>query len=162
MAAGSTYTPIATNTLGSAAATVTFSSIPGTYTDLYLVANVSNATGDDNFLLNFNGDTGSNYSVTRLYGDGTSPSSSRATNQTIAQIGGFGNTLTMIRANIMNYSNTTTYKTVLTRNDRAANFAGATVDLWRSTAAITTILISTSSYNFSAGSTFTLYGISAA
>lgn len=162
MAAGSTYTPIATTTLSSAAPTVTFSSISGTYTDIVLVANVTNAVGDDNFLLTLNGDTGSNYSVTRLYGDGSTVSSSRATSQTIAQIGGFGTTVTTIRANIMGYSNTTTYKTILTRNDRGTNYAGATVDLWRSTAAVTSILISTSGSNFSIGSTFTLYGITAA
>lgn len=162
MPAGSTYTPIATTTLGSAAATVTFSSIAGTYTDLILVADTQNASGADNFLLNFNSDTGSNYSVTRLSGDGSSASSSRATNQTILQCGQVQSTRSTTIVQIMNYSNTTTYKTTLTRQNNAANLVAANVNLWRSTAAITTILISTSSYNFSAGSTFTLYGIASA
>jgi hypothetical protein len=162
MAAGSTYTPIATTTLGSAAATVTFSSIPGTYTDLILVADTVNASGADNFLLNFNSDTGSNYSVTRLNGNGTSASSSRGTNQTILQCGEVYSTRSTTIVQILNYSNSTTYKTTLTRQNNAGAGVNANVNLWRSTAAITTILISTSSYNFSAGSQFTLYGIQAA
>jgi len=162
MAAGSTYTPIATTTLGSAAATVTFSSISGSYTDLILVADTQNASGADNFLLNFNSDTGSNYSVTRLNGNGTSASSSRATNQTVLQCGEVNSTRSTTIVHIMNYSNSTTYKTTITRQNTASASVAANVNLWRSTAAITSILISTSSYNFSAGSQFTLYGIQAA
>jgi hypothetical protein len=162
MAAGSTYTPIATTTLGSAAPTVTFSSISGSYTDLILVADTVNASGADNFLLNFNSDTGSNYSVTRLNGDGSSATSSRGTSQTILQCGQVYSTRSNTIVQIMNYSNSTTYKTTITRQNNAANAVMANVNLWRSTAAITSILISTSSYNFSAGSTFTLYGIAAA
>jgi predicted DNA binding protein len=162
MPAGRTYTPIATNTLGSAAASVTFSSISGSYTDLILVADTVNATGADNFLLNFNSDTGSNYSVTRLNGNGSAAASSRATNQTVLQCGEVYSTRSTTIVQILNYSNTTTYKTTITRQNTAANTVAANVNLWRSTAAITTILISTSSYNFSAGSTFTLYGIAAA
>lgn len=158
----STYTPIATTTLGSAAPTVTFSSIAGTYTDLVLVADTVNATGADNFLLNFNSDTGSNYSVTRLTGNGSTAASSRGTSQTVLQCGQVYSTRSTTIVQIMNYSNTTTYKTTLTRQNNAGNELMANVNLWRSTAAVTSILISTSSYNFSTGSTFTLYGIKAA
>ena len=41
MAAGATYEPIATNTLGSAAASVTFSGISGSYTDLILITSTN-------------------------------------------------------------------------------------------------------------------------
>jgi hypothetical protein len=157
-----TYEPIATTTLGTAAASVTFSTISGAYTDLILVADTVNATGADSFLLNFNSDTGSNYSVTRLGGDGSTATSSRASNQTVLQCGDVYSTRSTTIVQILNYSNTTTYKTTITRQNNAANRVRANVNLWRSTAAITTILISTSSYNFSAGSTFTLYGIKAA
>ena len=61
-----------------------------------------------------------------------------------------------------NYSNTTTYKTVLSRGNNASNLVEAFVGLWRSTSAITAIDIKTQSGNFSIGSTFTLYGIKAA
>jgi hypothetical protein len=154
-----TYESIATTTLGTAAASVTFSTISGAYTDLILVADTVNASGADSFLLNFNSDTGSNYSVTRLGGDGSAASSGRASNQTVLQCGDVYSTLSTTIVQILNYSNTTTYKTTITRQNNAANRVRANVNLWRSTAAITTILISTSSYNFSAGSTFTLYGI---
>jgi hypothetical protein len=59
MAAGNTYEAIATQTLGSAAASVTFSSIPGTYTDLVLVVAMEHVTtGTENIVMQFNGDTG--------------------------------------------------------------------------------------------------------
>jgi len=76
----STYTPIATTTLGSAASSVTFSSISGAYTDLVLVGAGTLAS---NLYLNvkFNNDTGSNYSRTELYGDGSSAASYRESNQ---------------------------------------------------------------------------------
>lgn len=158
----STYTALATTTLGSSAASVTFSSISGSYTDLILVADTVNASGGDNFLLNFNSDTGSNYSVTRLTGNGAAVASSRGTNQTVLQCGQVYSTRSNTIVQIMNYSNSTTYKTTITRQNNADNLVMANVNLWRSTNAITSILISTSSYNFSAGSQFTLYGIAAA
>jgi len=67
-----TYTPIATQTLGSSVSTVTFSSISGTYTDLVLIAQPIASAGVD-LELRFNGDSGSNYSCTQLSGDGSSP-----------------------------------------------------------------------------------------
>jgi len=81
MAAGSTYTPIATTTLGSSATSYTFTSIPSTYTDLVIVAQIK---GDTTTYLNlrFNGDTGSNYSRTTLSGNGSTASSERRSNQT--------------------------------------------------------------------------------
>jgi hypothetical protein len=64
----------------------------------------------------------------------------------------------------MNYANTTTYKTVLARSNVTDFRVAAIVGLWRSTSAINTIQLRSdnSSYNFTTGSTFTLYGISAA
>ncbi len=63
--------------------------------------------------------------------------------------------------NVMNYSNTTTYKTILSRSSDL--YTEASVNLWRNTAAITSIIIGAQgAYTFSAGSTFTLYGIKAA
>jgi hypothetical protein len=70
VAAGNTYVAIAEQTLGTAAASVTFSSIPGTYTDLVLVLSVQDASGNT-FALQFNGDTSTNYSTVLT---GTTPS----------------------------------------------------------------------------------------
>jgi len=64
MAAGATYEPIATTTVsGSSTSTVTFSSISGTYTDLVIIGNLGSQTTNAFPYLQFNGDTGSNYSA---------------------------------------------------------------------------------------------------
>jgi hypothetical protein len=159
-----TYTPIATNTLGTAVATVTFSSISQDYTDLVLVADITNATGADSLNLRFNGDTASNYSGTRIQGDSGLAESFRSSNATSMNIGYSTNVLTTNILSIMNYANTTTFKTVLGRSGAAGSQVAAKVGLWRKTPeAITSITVITSSgYNFAIGSTFTLYGILAA
>ena len=88
MAAGSTYTPIATNTLGSAQASVTFSSISGSYTDLVLIINAGTSdASEQDCLIRVNGDTGSNYSATYMYGTGSSAASGRNANQTESTAG---------------------------------------------------------------------------
>ena len=80
MAAGSTYTPIATTTLSSAQATVDFTGISSAYTDIILIANYGLSLPDESPMLRVgNGsiDTGSNYSSTELYGTGSSAGSQR-------------------------------------------------------------------------------------
>ena len=65
-----TYEKIATTTLGSAQATVTFSSISGAYTDLVAICNFGGASAAEDFTIRFNGDTNNaNYSSRRLYTD---------------------------------------------------------------------------------------------
>ena len=162
-----TYEPIATTTLGSNASDITFSTIPSTYTDLVLVVN-GYLTVDDNVFLQFNGDTGSNYSFTILRGDGSSATSTRDSNKTLLLIDfdkffnsytATGNTI----SSIQNYSNNTTYKTVLTRTNGVTSGATqARVGLWRDTSIITSVKVGVASGNFVAGATFTLYGIKAA
>jgi hypothetical protein len=176
MPAGSTYTPIATTTLGSAQTEITFSSISGSYTDLILILNGIGAVLDGYSVLaqvgNGSVDTGSNYSGTRLSGSGSAASSGRFTNQTYLRfqsVAGQSTTagnLTNIIAHFMNYSNTTTNKTILNRSDQPAGSFPATealVGLWRSTAAINTIKVFPfTGASFATGSTFTLYGIASA
>jgi len=163
MAAGNTYTQIASTTLGSAASTVTFSSIAATYTDLVLVINAtfSNAS-TANLAMQFNSDTASNYSATRLLGDGSAASTSR-NGGTYMMIGDIDNDIFTSIINIQNYSNTTTYKTALARTGFAVGFVGAYVGLWRSTAAITSVTIYSIDITpqFDIGATFSLYGIRA-
>ena len=163
MAAGLTYTPIATTTLGSAAS-ITFSSIPQTYTDLIIIATVTPAAaGTSNFFIQVNGDSGSNYSWTRMYGNGVSAGSSRNSNYGLCMVGDL-NTNLQIQINLQNYSNTTTYKTFLSRYGYANFDTGTTVGLWRSTAAITSVSMGQDNvpYTFGAGSTATLYGSASA
>lgn len=165
MAAGSTYEPIATQTLASAASSVTFSSITGSYTDLVLVGNYGLSSASQLLEMRLNSDTGTNYSYTYLSGDGSSATSGRYATQNFIPINWISPSTTITTAtltNINNYSNTTTYKTVLTRSNNANTGTDAIVSLWRNTAAITTILLFSSSGNILSGSTFTLYGIKAA
>ena len=165
MAAGSTYTPIATTTLGSAAASYTFSSISSTYTDLVCIFNGAITTGPDDVRIRFNGDTATNYSATLLRGDGTSTLSARSSNDTYISYNsyiGTGDGSSVGVFNIMNYSNTTTNKTVVCRGNVAASFVNASVGLWRNTAAITSMTLIAGGSTFKIGSTFTLYGIKAA
>jgi len=161
-----TYDSIASTTLGSNQTTVTFSSISASFTDLVLVANFNNTTSVDMFL-RFNGVTTTVYSDTQLYGNGSSAASYRQSNASAGLLdlgaGGFGTALGTTIIQIMNYSNTTTNKTYLTRSSFSALAVGATVGLWRSTAAINEVSIFSSSANaIASGSTFTLYGIKAA
>jgi len=154
----STYTPIATNTLGSAAASVTFSSIPSTYTDIVLIQNSTGAGGAGASYLRFNGDTTGVYSRTRLLGNGSAASSYRETgaNNISSDAPSSSNSTTIW--NIMDYANTTTFQTVLYRDNSSA-YVVAQVGLWRNTAAITSLSITADAGTFAAGSTFTLYGV---
>ncbi len=171
MPAGATYEPIATNTLSTTTATVTFSSISASYTDLILVSNnVKSVAAGATMLLRFNNDTSALYSHTELYGNGTTAASARTTSGTVIPIQyfvgvGTANEGVINITHIMNYSNTTTNKTILARENNAPDpnspGTGAIVGLWRNTAAINRIDILSSS-SFTSGSTFTLYGIKAA
>lgn len=170
----STYTPIATTTLGSNSATVSFSSISSSYTDLRIVFSGSITNADDNTYVQLgNGsvDTGSNYSATFMEGRaGVSAASGRFSNQTKMQLDYYGSistTNSMFTLDLMNYANTSTYKTALVRygNNTSASYSGvgALVGLWRSTSAINILTFSLGgSSQFKTGSTFTLYGIKAA
>lgn len=172
MAAGSTYTPIATQTLASSAATVTFSSIPSTYTDLVLIAQPSILSSSDNMRIrvgNGSVDSGAYYSYTALTGNGSSATSARASNETgyLTDYNGYmgttqGDTTKVI--NFQDYANGSTYKTILTRSNRAGTGVDAMVGLWRKTDAINimTLYVSGGATQFATGSTFTLYGIAKA
>lgn len=166
MAAGSTYTPIAT-VLPSGTTTVDFTSIPSTYTDLVLVMGGSMASAANMFVRVGNGslDTGSNYSITTVIGTGSSAVSQRLSSQTEIKVtdGLFFNTNEQcnILINFQNYANTTTYKTLIGRTNSAGIGVNAGVGLWRSTSAINTIRLY-GSQNFNSGSVVTLYGLAAA
>ena len=160
----STMTPIATNTLTTGANTVTFSSISQNYTDLVCVISDCKVTSDtDGVGVYYNGSTASNYSYTYL---DRGPGSATYSNQ-----GGAANYSTwaatssttpgVVIINIMNYSNTTTYKTSLSRN--GVRTTEAFVNLWRSTAAISSItFFCQGASNYLTGTIFTIYGIKAA
>ena len=164
-----TYEPISTQTLGTAISTVNFNSIPQTYTDLVLVIS-SNMASYNQTGFRLNSDTASNYSYTQLAGTGTSALSQRIANDTSGRLDWYGGADTTGRntlvASFFNYTNTTTFKTVLSQGHNASgSFPGVTasVSLWRKTPeAVSSInILNSGGANFSIGSTFTLYGIKA-
>jgi hypothetical protein len=165
-----TYTPIASITLGAAAASVTFNSIPATYTDLIIVSSqLYVSTGGDRYATfqvgNSSVDTGSNYSWTYLDTYPGTPSSGRTANSTYglhSYTSSIPTTTPMIcNMQIQNYSNTTTHKAMFHRFNASDKITGVYANLWRSTAAINIITITAGGANFAAGSTFNLYGIQA-
>jgi len=165
-----TYEPIATTTLGSAQASYTFNSITGTYTDLVLVVSGTVSVNGESIIVQYNSDTATNYSYTYLYGNGTSALSSRLSAKNYAamtwQVGFSSTQESNAIMHIQNYSNSTTFKTSISRGNNAngSSLPGAetVVSLWRNTAAITSILVKAGSGNLNTGMTLTLYGIKAA
>lgn len=162
----STYEPIATTTLSSAASSITFSSIASTWTDLRIAFTPAGGSGANAVTVRFNSDTATNYSRTSLYGDGASATSTRNTSSTritfaAAMQATYPEFYTL---DIFSYSGSA-YKTCLGTQSADANGSGYTasiVGLWRSTSAITSIELANNGGNFAAGTTATLYGIKAA
>ena len=150
----STYTPLATVTLGSTAATVTFSSIPATMRDLVLVVNgktsANQATG-----LRFNSDSGSNYTMVRMFT--TSSSTSTTTYGLLTTGDPTADTLSI--AEIMDYSATDKHKTFLVRSNIPANNTAAHAVRWANTAAITSVAVEAISTTWAVGTTLNLYGV---
>lgn len=163
-----TFEPIATTTLGSAANNITFSSIPATYTDLRLVLVAQTQTSAQYVYVQYNADTGFNYSSTALGGNGTAAGSTRITGNNNIE-GGYRSFMP-VSANwglwtmdVFSYAGSTNKTALITSNGDTNGGGGvdAIVALWRSTAAITSIKVFNTN-NFSSGTTATLYGIKAA
>ncbi len=163
-----TYDPIATFTLTGPNDQITFSSIPGTYTDLRVVfvGRMNTTASVFNFFVN--GDTTSLYSNTFLTGDGTTASSNRVQN---VKYWGPSSSATLsatipalVTIDVFNYASTSVNKAGLVTGSYDQNGSGITsvaVSLYRSTNAITSVTIGNSGFNnFATGATtVTLYGI---
>lgn len=158
----STYVPIQAITLSANTAVVSFTGIPQNYTDLLLVIEGA-LTASGNRRIYFNGDS-SNQSSTALFGTGSSSGSARysgAGTCYLDVVNAVTNRYNNI-VHIMNYSNTTTHKTYLSRHNSAGASAEAIVGLWRSTAAITSFDLNVATgvgAIYGSGTTFTLYGV---
>jgi hypothetical protein len=161
-----TYEPIESKVLGTAVSTVTFSSIPQSYTDLVLVFSGNAASGSiDSVPMRFNGDTATNYSYQIFDGSGSSASAGRASNATFISTSlVIGSEVSNNIWHIFNYSNATTFKTIIGRANVAGSYIRIGGGMWRKTPeAITSVTVfHAGSVNFVVGSTFTLYGIKAA
>lgn len=166
-----TYTPINSLPLESSQATVTFSNIPQTYTDLVLVVSGFTTHTDDGArgYMQFNGDTGSNYSGVYL-GVMSTPArqTNKDTNQSSIPYGVLGNRSdypATIEVNIHNYRNTSSWGLVLSKTGKYATNANYGNRLssgsWRNTSPITSITL-TCDGSYAAGTVFSLYGIASA
>lgn len=158
----STYDPIATVSVSSNTTTMSFTSISSAYTDLRLIFFGKASTNDD-FKLQYNNDTGTNYSRTDLYTDGTTASSANPVNAADIRIGandGLDGNFALATIDIFSYAGST-YKSCLITYSHDKNGSGyvyRTLGLWLNTSAISTITL-TQNANFRPGTKATLYGI---
>jgi hypothetical protein len=153
-----TYTPVATVTLGTAASSVTFSSIPATYRDLVLTFD-GERTLEGAIFFRLNGDSGSNYTRVFMHGNGSITASGGGTDTSAELVYAGLDQENLTVTQIMDYSATDKHKTVLTRNNRPGGYVGAEANRYASTSAITSLQVLTASSTIKAGSTFNLYGI---
>ena len=165
------FSSIATVTVGSGGtSTVTFSSIPSTYTHLQIRGILRHTPDSPSYGLcsYFNGDTGSNYSFHTLQSDGSSASASGSVSQIVivnSQMPGSGATANAFGAvyiDVLDYANTNKYKTSRSLGGWDGNGSGY-INLysgsWRNTAAITSISLTPYNDSFAQYSSFALYGV---
>lgn len=161
------FESIATTTVGaSPVSSISFTSIPSTYTHLQ-IRYTSLASAAVNHNMQFNGDTAANYSWHELDGDGAAPVVANGANVAFIKAGYNANTTasyTMATIiDILDYANTSKYKTTRSIGGTDINGAGGyaiyRTGNWRSTSAISSILIYPTSGNFTQYSSFALYGI---
>jgi hypothetical protein len=169
-----TYILIASNTLGSATSTITFSSIPATFTDLVLKMSyrtTSFGSQEVGCRVAINGvNTGTPYSSTRITQDGSTVASARLTDSPFGTVVGggngdgatantFGNTELYIPAYLV--AQNKPYYANFTAEDNASNTRiGQAGQFFRNTSAITSLVITTSdANNFATNSSFFLYGV---
>ena len=165
----STYTPIASQTISSAVPSVTFSSIPSTYVALQLRANIISTADAISLRMRLNNDTGNNYTLHRLIGDGSTATATGSTPQSSMLVSPPGSVFTTNPTTLIfdlhNYASTSQYKTArwMVGSDRNGS-GGVTLgsNLWQSTSAVNEVRIYLDSDSFTTGSTFALYGIKGA
>ena len=157
------YESIATVT--GAAGSITFSSIPATYTHLQIRL-VLPGSSDSDVWMRFNSDTGSNYASHRIYGDGSSAAVGASSTSTKIDFGARSSASNTYPAptiiDILDYKNTNKYKTSRSLFGWDANGSGYIMfssGLWQSSSAITTILLLPQVGSFQAGTHAALYGI---
>lgn len=169
-----TYVAIATTTVGSGgAASIDFTSIPGTYTDLLVLLSArSTRTSDyrDELFIRFNSDSGNNYSVRSLNGgnNAAGSSSSLTTNylkrgtipSNTATASTFSNNIIYIPNYTSSNQKSVSTEEVTENNSATNNYLDLRAGLWTGTSAITSISFTLEiGPNFAQYSTATLYGI---
>lgn len=165
------WNPLATLTLSATQVSATFSNIPGTYRDLYVVVSGQMNGSNGAVRLQFNGDTGNNYYCTILEGTGTGglgtygySAGSQPAIYTAGNSYPFsGSQNSVVTAHILDYAQTTKHKTALVHEGNGTTGGSLTSGRWANTAAITSVTIyaGTSTNNFVSGTTLALYGVTA-
>ena len=163
-----TFEAIATVTVGSGgAATMAFSSIPGTYTDLKVVTSTRNTGNGSGQFLTFNGNSTS-YSAKRLIGNNGSTVTSHnggTTNlfllsvDTRATANSFGSAEIYIPNYTSSNNKSVSLDSVNEENGNSYAYDEISAGLWSNSAAITSITLTPEAGNFAQYSTATLYGI---
>lgn len=177
-AASNSVTPVTPSSYESIASftptgtsTVTFSSIPSTYTSLQIRMSGLTVSAGYDFILQLNGDTGNNYARHSLYGNGSTATATAttATSRIIidsAATGTYTTSPMVAIIDIHNYASTTQNKTVRSFEGSDNNGTGDVTlvsGLWLNTAAVTSATISVlGGINYAAGTTIALYGIKGA
>jgi hypothetical protein len=155
-----TYTSLATLTLGSNTGTVTFGSIPATYSDLILVVA---GTGSDiiNVGVRLNADTGSNYSFLSADGNGSTGSSTQSAATALPEMGRMSSSQSNVIFQLMDYSATNKHTTILGRGNSTDDRIRMSATRWANTAAVTSITVFSFAVprTFTSGTVFSLYGI---
>ena len=167
------FSSIATVTVGSGgSSSISFTSIPSTYTHLQIraISRGANSAANDEPTMQFNGDTGSNYyTYHQIFGDGTSAfANSGGTGSKINYIFGpagsaLANSFAASILDILDYSNTNKNKTVKNLEGFDVNGSGGYIvfrsGFWINTAAISSITLTPQTGSFAQYSSFALYGI---
>lgn len=168
---GHLYTPVgsydalATVTVGTAVSSVTFAGIPTGYRHLQIRA-ISQA--GDTAKIQFNNDTGSNYTNHNLYGNGSSAAADQGggtnpkTSAVFCYNASSGSSFAASITDILDYANTSknkTFKSLWGWDTNGTGYVGMYGGSWMNTSAIASMTIISPSGNFAVGSQFALYGV---
>ena len=162
------YESIATINGNGSTATITFSSIPSTYSHLQVRVMARVAAGGEDLTLRLNGDTGTNYARHRLTGSGSAAAAGALTSTTgITTLGSAGmpstaNIYAVTVIDILDYANANKYKTAKMLSGQDSNGSGGvelTSGVWMNTTAVNSLTIRANSSNFPTAASFALYGI---
>lgn len=179
VAATGAYERLTTQILTGNQTTITFSNLNSTYGSTYqhlqlrIVAAANEISNINTIRMTFNGDTGTNYAIHRLFGDGTTVTSDGNGTTPVIEAGEIpggnidsGNAWGPVIIDILDPFETTKNKTIRSLSGNAAPqfprlfFRSG---LWNNTAALTTITMTCGTVNnFRTGSRFSLYGLRSA
>lgn len=163
------FDSIATTTLTTATASITFSSIPSTYTHLQIRGIARSVGANVNITVQLNSDTGSNYTYHNIIGNGAAVTANGGASSSVLYLGFTPETASTASCfsgtviDILDYTNTNKYTTLRSITGSDLNGSGSVRFMsgaWLSTSAVTSVVLTISgSDSFQQYSSFALYGI---